>query len=182
MELLGRGLNRADNLVIARASAEIVREAEPDIVFGGVGVLVEQCFGGHQKARRADAALQSGAFEEALLKGVEMALGSQSFDGLQGGTLSFHREDDATVHWHAVHDDRAGSAVAIIATFLGTGQAQLVPENFEETLARFAEEFSLLAVYGGGDVMLFRAGGFSWHGVIVIIGALVPWRWRACVE
>jgi len=167
-------------------------------VFGRVGILVEQCFGGDQKAGRADSALQSGSFEEALLKGVQMTMHGHSFNRLQRCPFGFHREHDATIHGHAIHDYGAGAAVAIIATFLRSGQPQLVAENLQETLPRFAEEFAFLPVNRRGDVMLFsshtgarrgsrtgmrrRCGRVSWHNLVVFTGVPAPWRWRACVE
>ena len=151
MKLLGGLLNGLDDLVVAGAAAEIVGEEEADALFRGVRLIVEKLFGGDDEAGGADAALEGGVFEERLLQGVEFAVAGDAFDGGDAATFGFDSEDQAGGDDVAVENDSAGAAVAVVAAFLGTREADDVAEDFEETLARLAEEVDLLAVDGGGD-------------------------------
>src|SRR5205807_544011 len=55
----------------------------------------------------------------------------------------------------------ARAAVAVVAAFLGTRELQLIAQDFEEAVARLAEEIGFLAVDGAGDVEFLAHSGFS---------------------
>src|SRR3546814_15446254 len=80
----------------------------------------------HDHARRAEAALQTVHLGEALLQGVQGAVGRRhALDRGDRGTLGLHREDRAGLHRFAVHVDRAGTAVGGLTADVGAGQHQL---------------------------------------------------------
>ena len=68
----GGVLDRLDDVVIARAAAEVAREPLADLALGRVGVALEQVGRGHDHARRAVAALQAVLRVEALLERVQV--------------------------------------------------------------------------------------------------------------
>ena len=65
------------------------------------------------------------------------------------GPFGLHAQHQAGGHDAAVHDDGAGAAVAVVAAFLGAGQAEDVAQALEQALARLAEKLLRLAVDGG---------------------------------
>ncbi len=152
LEFARGALDGTDDLVISGTAAEVAGEPEADSVFVGIGLAVEQSLGGHDEAWRADAALERGFFEEGLLEGVELVAMGEPFDGGYFTAGGFHRQHAARIDDAAVDEDRAGPTVAVVAAFLGAGQADFVAEHFEETLAVFAEEVGFGAVEAGGDV------------------------------
>ena len=165
MQLLRRGLDSADDFVIAGAAAEVAGELEADFVLGGVRSLVEQGFGGDEEAGGANAALECSAFEEALLERMQVALLGQAFDGFDRRSFGFDAENDATVDRKAVHQHGASTAVAVVAAFLGPGEPQIFAEDFQQALPGLAEELGGFAVDGCGNVDFFGHGsGFRVRG------------------
>src|SRR4051794_3913583 len=79
-QLFHRVLHRANNLVVARATAKISGELEADFVLGWIVRFVEQRFSSDKEAGSADAALQCGPFQEALLQRMQAALLGEAFD------------------------------------------------------------------------------------------------------
>ena len=63
-----------DDVLVARAAADLAGDRDPDLVVGRVRVRVEQRAGGEHHARRAEAALQAVLLDEALLHRVELAV------------------------------------------------------------------------------------------------------------
>src|SRR5438067_978707 len=75
------------------------------------------------------------------------ALGTgNAFDGGHGPALDLDAEDQTGVDQSAIEEHIAGAAVAVVATLLGAGQAQLIAQHFEEALPGFAQELCVLAV------------------------------------
>src|SRR5690606_1964979 len=79
---LGAFLHGADNLVITGTPAKIPGQVKANLLFSGLWVFLQQRFRGDDKARRADAALKRGPFEEALLNRMQMGSVGNAFDGL----------------------------------------------------------------------------------------------------
>src|SRR5579872_6235641 len=78
----GTGLDRFDDVVIAGAAADIALELMPDRRL--VEPLAEPSHdidGGHDHARRAEAALQPVILVESLLHGMEFAVAGEPLDG-----------------------------------------------------------------------------------------------------
>ncbi len=161
-QLLGRRLNGADDLVVAGAAAEIAGELETDLVLAGIGVLVEQGLSRHQKARRANAALERGPFEEALLERVQVPWLGEAFDRLDPCSLGFNRQDNAAIDRDAAEHDRTGAAVAVVAAFFGAGEAQGLAEDFQQALPRLAEKLGGFAVDSRRDVDFFHGSSDEW--------------------
>ena len=60
-------LDGIDDLLVARAAAEITRQGLLDGCHIGIGILIQQGLGGHDHARRAETALDSAGQDESLL-------------------------------------------------------------------------------------------------------------------
>lgn len=75
-----------------------------------------------------------------------MTVVRQPLDRLQFRPFRFDSENDATIHRHTVHQNCAGTAIAIVAALFGTGQPQRLPQHFQQTLPGLAQEFDRFAV------------------------------------
>src|SRR3546814_5977699 len=67
----GGRLDGLDDVVITRAAADVALQPLADLVFLGIGVLLQKVHGGHHHARRAEAALQPVMLAEGRLHGVQ---------------------------------------------------------------------------------------------------------------
>src|SRR5262249_8964339 len=130
----GRIQHGADDLVIARAAAEIARQPVTHLVLAWLGVLLQQRLGGDDEAGRADAALQRRVFKELLLKRMQPLRRRDPFNGRQLATLDFDGEHEARIYEAAVENYVAGAAVAVVATLLGACEVQFVAQHIQEAL------------------------------------------------
>ena len=80
--------------------------------------LVDAGDAGHDLPRRAIAALEGVSLDEGGLQGVELLAVGQALD--RRDLASFHQSGEGETRFHAlaVHQHRAGSALAESATFL----------------------------------------------------------------
>src|SRR6476660_4973035 len=72
--VLGRPLDRCDDVLVARTATDRARDRGADLVVGRRGVLVEQRSCRHQHAGRAEAAVQRVLLVEALLDRIEVTV------------------------------------------------------------------------------------------------------------
>ncbi len=115
----------------------------------------------HRKARRAKAALRAVAFDQRLLHGMGRAVGlRQVFDREQRLAVERRRELDAGVHgaqrqfaiFQRTDHDGAGAAIALGATFLGAGAAQVLPQVLQDGLRGLhVAQFAQLALVEESD-------------------------------
>jgi hypothetical protein len=138
--------NGAHDLVVAGASAEVPGEFVANLLLGRVRVLVEKGFGRDKEARGANAALKGRMFEELLLEGVEAFGRGEAFHGENLSPLCFDGEYEARADDIAVEKDAAGAAVSGCTAFLRASEVEFVPQDFQQRLAGFAEDFGFLAV------------------------------------
>ena len=101
--------------------------ASPSVGFG----FIEQSLGGDEETGSADAALEGGAFEEALLKRMQALGRREAFDGFELGAFNFGSHHEARIDEAAVEDDVARAAIAVVAAFLRAGEVQRIAQNFE---------------------------------------------------
>src|SRR5919106_290364 len=104
---VGGGVHHgAHDLVVAGAAAEIAGQPVAHLGLAGVGIAVEQGFGGDQEPRRTDAALQRGMLQELHLQRVQLLAVRHALDGLDRAALGFRRQhqagaDQAVIQHHA---------------------------------------------------------------------------------
>ena len=104
------------------------------IVACGLGVGREQGLGRQEKCRRAVAALRRADLGEGLLQGMQPWAVGHAFDGLHAPALAGEPEDEAGQHGEAVYQDRARATFAQLAAVLRAGEAQVLPQHFEQRL------------------------------------------------
>lgn len=95
-------------------------------------VFAQQTFSGNDLTGSAVAALKTVFLDEGLLYGAELLAVHETFDSRDFVSLGFHGEGEAGVARLASHEHRTGAAFASVATDLGAGHVQFVPEDIEE--------------------------------------------------
>ena len=116
---LCRSLNRLDDSSVAGAAAEVAFERVFDLLVAGMGIGIKQGFGGHDHPRRTEAALHRPVLNEGLLQRMQLAILGQPLNGFHPRSIGATGLEDAGAYCLAIHDDRAGPAVALAAAILG---------------------------------------------------------------
>src|SRR6266571_1019586 len=140
-------LNGFDDVDVARAAAQVARDAAPDFLFGRVGLRLQHCSGGHDHARCTEATLQAMLLPEAVLKRVQCAVLLQAFDGFDLTAIRLDRKQGARLDVLTVENDRACPTVRGVAADMRARQVQVLPDEVDQQQARFDLGCVLLAVY-----------------------------------
>src|SRR5712692_4028675 len=117
------GLYGVDDVLIARAAAQVAVESVPDLFLGGLWIALEQLPGGHDHARRAETALQGMLVPESLLDGMQMAIGGEALDGQHLAAVGLDGEHGAGLYSVAVERHGAGPANGSLAPDVRPGEA-----------------------------------------------------------
>ena len=151
------GFDGFEDLQIAGAAAEIAGERFADLIAGGMGILVEERFGGEQNAGSAVAALRCAEISEGFLQRVKLAFGAEAFDGEDASVGAFYCELKAGEDGLAVKEDGAGATFAEFAAVLGAGVAEIFAEDFEESFVGSERDVDFFAIESEAKVKgLFR--------------------------
>src|SRR6185436_13004139 len=123
-------------------------------------VALEERAGGHQHARRAEAALQRVLLGEGFLHRVQLAALLQALDGVDAAAVGLHGEHRARLHRLAVELDRAHAAMRRVAADVGAGQAQVLADEVHQQQPRLDLGFAHRAVHRDAD-LVFHALALS---------------------
>ena len=104
---------------MSAAAAQIAGQRLFDLGVGGLGVFVEQRFGGHDHAIDAVAALHGLLVDKGLLDLVHLLGGAETFEGGDGLVLRAAHRGDAGADGVAVDDYGASAALRQAAAELG---------------------------------------------------------------
>jgi hypothetical protein len=86
----------------------------------------------HYHPWRAKAALHGALLHERLLHRMETLCWGDTLDGYDVGILRLARPNQAGIHRTTIQKDGTGAAFAGTATFFGTGEVQVVPDDIEQ--------------------------------------------------
>src|SRR3984885_9198903 len=144
--LLADFLNGRDDVGVGSAAADVAAHQLLYVSVGGAALLLEKGDGGHDLARGTVTALVAVVFHERCLHGVQVSGLAESFDG--GDLVPFVHDGQRQtgVDAAAVHVDGAGSALAVVATFLGAGQTDGLAQAVEQRSTRIDVEIELFSV------------------------------------
>src|SRR5262245_8002936 len=112
-------LDGFDHLAVTGAATQVARESVADVRHGRVRILIQQPLGRHDHAGPAEAALERPFVLERFLNGMEAIAGRKAFDGQHVAAVHLPCQHQARVHELAVNDDRAGAAIADVASEFG---------------------------------------------------------------
>ena len=102
--------------------------------------LVDAGDAGHDLPGRAVAALEGVALDEGGLQRMKLLALRQAFDGRDLASLHESGERKARFHALAVHQHRAGAALAEAAAFLRAGEMQVLAQSVEQRGARIERQ------------------------------------------
>src|SRR4051794_22180990 len=133
---LGGEPHGVDDLLVARAAAEVAGERLADLRVARVRILRQQVVRRDDQPRRAEAALHAAGLDERALDLVQLAVGGRdALDGDDLAALGLGGEDQARADELAVEVDRARAALALLAGVLRAGQAEVLAQGREQALA-----------------------------------------------
>src|SRR5262249_34372218 len=99
------------------------------------------------------------------LQRMERRASREALHGLDRAAVALDRERETGKERHAVHEHRAGAALAELATVLGPGEPQILAQHLEQGLVRRERRLERLAIDAYGDV-----------DVAADVGRSVQWR------
>ena len=114
--------------------------------------LVDAGDAGHDLPGRAIAALEGVALDEGGLQRMELVALRQALDGRDLAPLHEGSEREARFHALAVHQHRAGAALAEAAALLRAGQMQVLAQRIEQRGARIERQPMLGSVDAQHDI------------------------------
>ena len=147
------GQNRFDDVVIARAAAEIALKIIAYLGLGGRRVLGQQRRCRHHHARRAESALQPVMILKRLLNRMQRAIRlGHALDGLDFGPLSLGGEHGAGLHRLAIHMHHTGPTLAGVTAHMRACQAKGLSQKFDKKRAALNLARRWLAIHGHFDL------------------------------
>ena len=107
----------------AAAGVAVLLKPGTDLLPVRMDVLVQQCFGGYNKARGAESALHSAIYHPGKLKGMQIFCCAQSFNGQHLTVVLHHFHIPCTgAHQLTIQNHITGSAHTLAAAHLCTGK------------------------------------------------------------
>ncbi len=153
--------DRLDDLLIAGATAEIPFQTVPDLLFGRLGILLQQRNGRHDHSGRAVAALQSVFLPKGILHRMQLFTLRQPFDGCHLSAVRLDRQAGAGLEGAAFHVHRAGSALAGVATDVGARQTEFFAKKMDQEDPRLHLAFVSRPVHRNRDFHAFLRSAFA---------------------
>ena len=132
----GRRAYRLHDVLIAGAAAQIGREHVDKLVIADVRLAFQHAGDQHEKARRAEAALQAVMLHEGALQRVELVAVGQAFDGADLFAVGLYREHQARAHRLAIDQHGAGAAHAVFAADMRAGLSAILADRIDQRAAR----------------------------------------------
>jgi hypothetical protein len=133
---VARQLDGIENLLIARAAADIATKTLLDFLAVGEWICTQRGGRRHHHAGNAVAALACPGLVKGLLQDAQFACLRKGFYGLDGCALRLGKRHQARLHQDAVHEHRARAAFAGTATFLVAREVEVVADEVEQPLVR----------------------------------------------
>src|SRR5262249_11480425 len=135
---------------IGAAAAEITAHAFADAlgILAGLTFL-DEADRAHDLARRAESALEAVMGDEGGLDGMELVAARDARDRHDVGAVMAARQRQAGIDPPPVEEDRAGAALAAVASFLGSREVETLTQEIEQRDTRVGElDSAPLAVDG----------------------------------
>src|SRR3954468_507898 len=136
-----------DDLLVARAAAEIARDRFLDAAGRRLRLAREQRLGAEQDAGRAIAALRGAKIGKGRLQRMQLGATRHAFYGLDRAPFAFEPEQQAGELRLAIDQHRAGAALAELAAMLGTREPEVLAQHLEQRLVRRGRSLDGFAVH-----------------------------------
>src|SRR5262249_10183018 len=138
--------HRVEDLLVARAAADVARERLADLVVRRARVGRQQVGRGGGETRWAKAALHRTRRSERLLHAMEAPLPAETLDRDDLVTVGLRGEHETGADENAVEQHRARAALTLLTGVLRPGEPETLAEGVEEALAAPDVGFLALAV------------------------------------
>src|SRR6266480_3439669 len=149
---LGRELHRLDDLLVARAAAQVPADRVADLLLGRGRVRIQQALGRDEHSGGAVAALQTVRLAEAVLQHAHRAVGPrETLDGGDAVAVRLHGVHEAGPYRLPVEHHRARAADAVLAADVRAGKAKVFAQPVHQRQARRHLGRSRLAVDFDGN-------------------------------
>src|SRR5437879_11463166 len=124
-------LHRVDDVLVARAAAQVPAQRVTDLGFAGGCVVAQERDERHEDAGGAEAALQRVCLAEGALQRVELvrAARREALDRRERCAVRLHRKHQTGAHRLAVEQHGAGAAHAVLAADVGAGEPQVLAQE-----------------------------------------------------
>jgi hypothetical protein len=168
LRLLGNLLDRWDDISIGSAAAEVAAHALTNLIVTERDMLSVQIYAHRTRPAgldlaqhtdgRADlprctvAALEGVVFDKRSLQWVQILIIGESLDRDDLGTLMRDGESEATVYPPAIKQNGTGTALPMVAAFLGTGESEMLAQRIQERRSGINEKLVRRPVYLEGDL------------------------------
>ncbi|EAU69311.1 hypothetical protein STIAU_8041 [Stigmatella aurantiaca DW4/3-1] len=147
-------LNGGDDVGVGAAAAEVAAHGFTHVRVRGPAGLGQQPGRAHDLARGAVATLQGVLFNKGLLQGVQGVPVGQALHRLDLRALLHDGERQAAQLAPAIHEHRAGTALAVITALLGSGEPHALAQGIQQAGAGVHLQHLGLAVDLKGDLHL----------------------------
>jgi hypothetical protein len=155
------GVDRVDDVAVARATANYCRHGFANFVSGRCRIHVQKIYGHEQHSRGAEAALERVVFVKRLLQRMQPSILGKSFNRIDLSTIGLYGKHDARTHGLAIEKDCACAADSVFATHVRSGKRKIFPEKIREKLPWLAFSPTAHAVDGEFDIDAIRCQFFS---------------------
>src|SRR5438445_416530 len=139
-------IDRFKNLAVPRTAADVARERFADLLLARLGIAFEQCVRRDDEAGRAKPTLDRARFNECALHWMQPLVVGERFDSLDAPFRGRGAEHETCAHEVAIHDHRAGTALALLACVLAAGKSEVLAQDREEAFVVRRFRLALLAV------------------------------------
>jgi hypothetical protein len=130
-------LNSSNNIVVARAAAEIAFHAVTDVIFRWFRNLVQQINRAHHHTGRAKAALQAVMDVKGFLHRVHFVTLGEPLNRRHVSAIGLRHEHGAALHRFAIDMHGAATTLCGVAADMRAGEALMVTDKFNQQSARF---------------------------------------------
>ena len=146
---------------IRAASTGVALNCALDVVAPRVGIAAQLSRNRHHHSRSAKSALESIVGDKRGLHGMKILSSAEAFDGNDVVAAGISRQHHAGGYRPAVEMHRAGATSAAVAYHFGTGELQMIAEDFEQRNSRLNDCISNLAIDAQFDRNGFGANAFA---------------------
>jgi hypothetical protein len=152
------GLHSVNDLLVARAPAQVSGKRRPDLFSIRIRVMIEKTFCRHKHPRGTETALHGPMLQKGLLQGMQfLSIRVQPFHRGDIGSAAICSKDQAGINGLAVEKNDASSALSGATAFLCSGESQAQPQHAEKSFMGLDFQADLLSVNPESDSVILQS-------------------------
>jgi hypothetical protein len=158
---VSRVLYRFDDVLVSCASAQITRNAPPNLLLAWVRILFQDRASRHDHTWGAESALQAVLFPKSFLQWMEFPVIGDPFDGANLAAIRLHSKYGTRFHGPAIQQYCACTAVCGVAANMRSGECQDLPNEVDQQKPRLYFSHLISAVH------LYAKNFFCGHNYLI---------------